>query len=115
MDDKDLAKLQDTDNRDYDKAEIHEPVRNPRTVLSVAFNRADFLRVTECARQVGMRTSEFVREAALSVARKQQTQKQLTSYTSSDTLDVWIPRSQLTVGGMTVKARVDRPEAALTA
>jgi hypothetical protein len=34
-------------------------------VVSVAFSRDDFERVVETARREGMRTSEFIREAAL--------------------------------------------------
>lgn len=50
---------------DLDAAEARRGVAKPRAVVSVAFARDDFDRVSECAEQQGKKTSEFIREAAM--------------------------------------------------
>jgi hypothetical protein len=61
-------------NRDddwaLDEAEIHEPPKNPRAVVSVAFPRNDFGKVTEAASASNMKVSEFIRTAALERAER---------------------------------------------
>src|SRR5207248_5301941 len=61
----DLAKLEKAETWDYETAERRPGVRTGRAVVSVAFNRDDFERVSAWAEQVGKRTSEFIRDAAL--------------------------------------------------
>ena len=51
----------------------HSPLGEPasagdRAIVSVAFPRADFNRVTQQAAQANKKTSEFIREAALKAA-----------------------------------------------
>ncbi len=57
--------LQDESTWDYDKAEVRPASQSNRVVVSVAFARQDFQRVGEYAESVNMRTSEFIRTAAL--------------------------------------------------
>ena len=57
--------LQDESKWDYDKAEIRPASQSNRVVVSVAFARQDFQRVGEYAESVNMKTSEFIRTAAL--------------------------------------------------
>ncbi|MBI4493224.1 MAG: hypothetical protein HY690_10585 [Chloroflexi bacterium] len=58
-------------------------MKNARVVVSVAFSRRDFERVAECAEKMGMRTSEFVREAALDRALCQSLVVRLSSFSGS--------------------------------
>ena len=63
-----VEQLQSPDEWDLEGAEIREPVKNPRVVVSVAFRRPDFDLVSDFARRVGKKTSEFIREAAVESA-----------------------------------------------
>lgn len=65
IDDKELEELQNADNWDFDTAEIRQPVKHPRAVVSVAFQREDFERVATLAQRHNMRMSEYIRKAAL--------------------------------------------------
>ena len=65
MDDTELEELKDPRSWDLDGAQSAAPVTHPRAVVSVAFGRSDFELVTRSARMAGMKTSEFIREAAL--------------------------------------------------
>ena len=62
--------LQDESTWDYDKAKVRPPSQSNRVVVSVAFARQDFQRVGEYAESVNMKTSEFIRTAALSKVSK---------------------------------------------
>lgn len=64
MDDKELKELQDPESWS-NKSEVRAPVKPQRAVVSVAFSREDFDRVVEHAQRAGMKTSEFIRYAAL--------------------------------------------------
>jgi len=64
MDDIELNELQDPSTW-ADEGEIRPPVKRSRAVVSVAFARDDFQQVSDYATQLGMRTSEFIRKAAL--------------------------------------------------
>lgn len=55
---------------DFEHAERRPGVKNARAVVSVAFKRTDFERVSEYAERHNMKTSEFIREAALGAARR---------------------------------------------
>ena len=114
MKDKEFKELQDPNNWDYERAEIHEPVKNPRAILSVAFSHEDFARVVQAARELGMFTSEFVREAAIARALGQHTPGQLSSYTySKGRIEVWFSRPQIT--DTSTQTRLDKEESATTA
>ena len=65
MDEQELSELQNPDAWEDADNEVRPPVKAPRAVVSVAFARDDFFRVTERARRLGMKTSEFIRKAAL--------------------------------------------------
>lgn len=60
-----LEAIQDREEWGDDDGEVREPVRNRRAVVSVAFSREDFEQVSAHAAKQGMKTSEFIREAAL--------------------------------------------------
>ena len=65
MDERTLNEPRDPGQWDDQAAEVRPPVNNPRAVVSVAFTREDFNRVSQHARALGMKTSEFIRKAAL--------------------------------------------------
>ena len=60
--------LEAPENWDLDNAEPVRRTKPIRAVVSVAFKRKDFEVVAEHAEQLGMRTSEFIRKAALEKA-----------------------------------------------
>jgi len=62
--------LENEDQWDFDAAEVRPGVSKPRAVVSVAFTREDFGRVSECAALEKKRTSVFIREAALEKASR---------------------------------------------
>jgi len=53
---------------DIESAEVLPATPKPRAVVSVAFSREDFNVVTNAAESLGVKTSEFIREAALDKA-----------------------------------------------
>ena len=57
--------MQDQSNWDMREAVVHQPVKNPRAIVSVAFSRAEFEEVVARAQQAGMRTSQYIRQMAL--------------------------------------------------
>lgn len=65
MSDRDWGTNQDGDEWAFERAEVHEPSKSPRAVVSVAFPRDDFDRVSEAAGISNMKVSEFIRIAAL--------------------------------------------------
>ena len=62
--------LENEDQWDYEAAEKRPAVTKPRAVVSVAFARDDFERVSESAEFHEMRLSEFIRVAALEKAAR---------------------------------------------
>ncbi len=58
-----LDELQDPEA--WDKGEVRPAVKSPRAIVSVAFAREDFERIADYATRHGMKTSEFIRRAAL--------------------------------------------------
>ena len=65
MADRELNVLEDPDEWNSERAEERPPSASARAVVSVAFNGDDFDRVSDAARRAGMKTSEFIRAAAL--------------------------------------------------
>jgi hypothetical protein len=57
--------LQAEDTWDFDSAETRPGKKSSRIVVSVAFPRQEFEEVTNAAKQLGVPTSQFIREAAL--------------------------------------------------
>ena len=74
MDDAEIAELRDDPEMwDYEHPEYPPPVENPVAVVAVRFDADDFTTVARCADELGMKLTEFVREAALEkVANAQQ-------------------------------------------
>lgn len=68
---KQYSELERIDTWDNNKAEIIKPNKPSRVVFSVAFKRDDFDRVLKYAELCGMKTSEFIREAAIEKTLKQ--------------------------------------------
>lgn len=68
MSNENLEVLQNREEWEDDGGEVRQPVKNRRTVVSVAFSREDFERVSQYATKQGVKTSEFIREAALKQA-----------------------------------------------
>jgi hypothetical protein len=64
MDDCNEQELQSAETWE-EQGETRPPVKSPRAIVSVAFGRDDFERVAEYARRHGLKTSEFIRQAAL--------------------------------------------------
>lgn len=60
-----VQNLEDASEWDYEAAQSRPGVKPGRVVVSVAFSRSDFDLVVETAQHLGMKTSEFIREAAL--------------------------------------------------
>ena len=57
--------LQNPENWDVDQAAVRPGTKKARAVVSVAFNRYDFELVVGAAQRSQVKTSEFIREAAL--------------------------------------------------
>jgi len=62
------SELRNPDIWDIDQAVVRPGIKNARAVVSVAFTREDFERVSNAAQQVNEKTSEFIRGAALDKA-----------------------------------------------
>jgi hypothetical protein len=67
-----LHELRDPKAWDSEHGETRGPVKNPRAIVSVAFSTPEFREITSYARRNGMRTSEFIRTAAIERARRPQ-------------------------------------------
>lgn len=68
MNEKRDRELESSENWDYERLEVRGPVKASRVVVSVAFPRQDFTRVSAYAEHVGKKVSAFIREAALEKA-----------------------------------------------
>jgi hypothetical protein len=68
MDDEDVRQPENSENWDWDKAQLKSGTKERRTIVSVPFPREDFKKVTECARELGISVSAFIRDAAVSSA-----------------------------------------------
>ena len=65
--------LERLESWEYERPEVRQPVKTSRTVVSVAFQSDEFVRVSEYAERVGKRISVFIREAALEKAMGSET------------------------------------------
>jgi hypothetical protein len=61
----DVSELEQESAWEDEPFAVLKPQKPPRAVVSVAFAREDFARIARCARANGMKTSEFIRAAAL--------------------------------------------------
>lgn len=68
MTEKQNTDLEDSRNWDLDNPTKSRPVKNRRTVVSVSFPSRDFQVVAAAAEEVGITTSQFIREAAIAKA-----------------------------------------------
>lgn len=65
VDENELRELQDPETWESTDNDKRPPVKAGRAVVSVAFSRSDFELVSEVARGNAMKTSEFIRNAAI--------------------------------------------------
>lgn len=86
--DNEARELEDPTSWDYEGGERRPGAKQARAVVSVAFPRADFERVSECAEQLGMRTSEFIREGALEKAARHRELVGVSSISSTEGVTV---------------------------
>lgn len=105
-----LEELQDPEAWE-DMDEPAQPATKPaRAVVSVAFARDDFETVVEAAKQRGMKTSEFIRQAALEKTIPQPQRGQILVVSGS------VQTSYAAVSGPRVKTTVTiYPEAGIYA
>lgn len=66
----DSTDLGNLEEWDFERAELSKPAQSRRTVVSVSVSRDDFDQLSSYAERIGMRTSEFIRRAALAHLRK---------------------------------------------
>ena len=66
----DEQELRNPASWNMDEAVLHEPVKTPRSVVSVSFGQDDLAAVAQAARESGMKTSEFIRNAAVMEATR---------------------------------------------
>ena len=83
MDDAELKILENADEWDFEQPERRPGVKSPPAVVSVAFSRDDFARVSESAERLKKRTSEFIREAAMEKVARYQQQVAVAAFTAS--------------------------------
>lgn len=89
MSDSEEREYQDPTTWEQGDNDRREPVRTSRAIVSVAFPRPDFEAVSEAAQREGMRTSEFIRFAAM--ARAEEQSKRAVVVSASATLQVRTP------------------------
>ncbi len=65
MDELEVKELQDPETWESTENDTRAPATSGRAVVSVAFSRSDFELVSETARDAGMKTSAFIRDAAI--------------------------------------------------
>ena len=61
----DEQELQSEETWDLANAERHEPAKNRRSIVSVAFRPEQFAEVSRLARNAGMKLSEYIRSRSL--------------------------------------------------
>jgi hypothetical protein len=74
-DEHDLADLENPEFWDAESAELHPGVRNARAVVSVPFAQPEYQRLAAAARERGLSTIQFIREAALAELNAQAPQR----------------------------------------
>lgn len=70
MNKNELDELQNPENWAMEHAVRHEPSKPSRAVVSVRFSGDDLATIARAARENGMKTSEFIRNAALAEASR---------------------------------------------
>jgi hypothetical protein len=103
-----LAELQDPETW-ADDGEVRPPVKSPRAIVSVAFSREDFETVARYAREHGMKTSEFIRHAALDRAVPAQKQQVVVSVSGN------VQTSHASIAAPRPKVEVKTPRSSVVA
>jgi hypothetical protein len=116
MNDKDLKALENSENWDWENAETESGTKNRRAIVSVAFPREDFKKVAECARQIGVSVSAFIRHAAVDTAEKVSKGTQKSKLLPSEPGTYAIPSSVAPIVWVTTGAEKTKsyPEAGTT-
>jgi hypothetical protein len=111
MNEEEIRDLENSENWDLDNAEKHAGSKSARVVVSVAFRRDDFVHVTQGAERAGMRTSEYIREAALEKAKHEEGMARVGSFSGSLGSSVYTrePLAVTRVSGPRVSTNVPEP------
>ncbi len=105
MSDAELKELQSPETWEHTAEDRREPVRSPRAIVSVALSRDDFEFVSAAARSMEMRTSEFIRVAA--VEKAQIHSRRATVISASGSLEVRTPYPVTHLRGSRVQLESD--------
>lgn len=95
---------------DYQQAEVKQPMKNPRAVVSVALSHDDFSRISAHAQRAGKKTSQFIREAALEKVAG--TCKPSVAYVVDSTGILWVPGQMHTISQVS-GSQVEQPDETL--
>jgi hypothetical protein len=63
------SEIQKIENWDFEHPIVRKPSKPARIVVSVAFHQDDFQQVSKCARLIGEKTSQYIRDAAIEKSR----------------------------------------------
>ena len=66
----DATDLENVEEWDFERAELSMPAHSRRTVVSVSVSPDDFDQLSSYAERIGLRTSQFIRRAALAHVRR---------------------------------------------
>jgi hypothetical protein len=66
----DATDLENVEEWDFERAELSMPAHSRRTVVSVSVSVDDFDQLSSHAERIGLRTSQFIRRAALAHVRR---------------------------------------------
>lgn len=99
--DDELKDYQDPESWESSSDDKRPPLKGGRAIVSVAFSRSDFEFVADAARAAEMKTSEFIRAAAID--RAVQNSKRATIVSASSHLQIRTPypSGSLRVGNVT--------------
>jgi hypothetical protein len=95
-----LEELQSAESWEDTDETVQPSSKSARAIVSVAFSREDFETVVEYARQHGMKTSEFIRRAALEKTTPKRVEPLVVSVTGAvytEYVTVSAPRAKTTV------------------
>lgn len=111
MNEEEIRELEAPENWDFEGAEKHEGTKAARAVVSVAFRSEDFKHVVQAAERAGMKTSEYIREAALQRVEHEEDMARVASFSGSLGASVYTrePIAVTRVSGSQVETNVPEP------
>lgn len=104
-----LNELQSADTWEDADETVQPAVKTPRAVVSVAFSREDFESIVALAKKSGMKTSEFIRAAAMDKAAPKPREVAIISVSGG------VQTSYVSISQPRVKTEVTQPEPAIYA